>query len=207
VPIALSVVFYAQYFASRAQQTLLRRWVEVLGAIPSVVYGLVGITVVVPLVNSIAPPGTSLLAAVLVLVPMIVPTAALFYFAAIESLSAELPKIAAALNLSRFRYVTRVVLPSIHRQVVSGGLLAFARALGETMAVLMVAGNVIQIPGSVFDPVRVLTANIALEMGYALGIHRSALFLTGFIMVGFVLLVLLFSEGTNRLTKRLEVRV
>lgn len=205
VPIALTAVFFAEFFASKFQESVLRRGIEILGAIPSVVFGLVGITVIVPIVNSIASPGTALLSAVLVLVPMIVPTAALFYFAAIESLPTDLPKVAAALNLSRFRYVFQVVLPSIRRQVISGGLLAFARAIGETMAVLMVAGNVIQIPGSIFDPVRVLTANIALEMGYALGVHRSSLFLTGFIMVVFVLLILALAEIVTRYSKRSEL--
>jgi len=205
VPLALTTVLFAQFFATKLQQSFLRRGIEILGAIPSVVFGLVGITVVVPLVNSVAAPGTSLLSAILVLVPMILPTAALFYFAALESLPLELPKVAAALNLSRFRYVFQVVLPSIRRQVISGGLLAFARAIGETMAVLMVAGNVIQIPDSLFDPVRVLTANIALEMGYALGVHRSALFLTGFIMVIFVLAILLTAEAIARFSYRREL--
>ncbi|MDD2943011.1 MAG: ABC transporter permease subunit [bacterium] len=206
IPVALTIVLYAEYFASWPQQVLFRRTVEVLGAIPSVVYGLIGVSLIVPVVNSLAAPGTSLIAAIFVLVPMIVPTAALFYFSATEGLSQELPKVAASLNLSRVRFVGQVVMPSIHRQVVSGGLLAFARALGETMAVLMVAGNVIQIPGSIFDPVRLLTANIALEMGYARGVHRSALFFTGLVMVCFVIVLLVLSEGARHFSKKLEVQ-
>lgn len=201
VPLAFLLAIYTGFFASLTIRILLIRFVEVLGAIPSVVFGLIGLTVLVPLINQIAPPGTSLLAAVIVLIPMILPTATLFYFSALEAIPLELTRSAAALGISRTGFATKIVFPSVRRQVIAGGLLALARALGETIAVLMVAGNVIKIPESVFDPVRVLTANIALEMGYALGVHRSALFFTGLVMIVSIVVLAVFADGVTGLSK------
>lgn len=151
----------------------------VLAGIPSVVYGAWGLTVLVPLVRRLAPPGPSLLAGGLVLAVMILPTVALLADAALAAVSSDLRRAAAALGMSLRRSVTGVLLPAAGPGIGTGVVLAGARALGETMAVLMVCGNVVQVPGSLFDPVRTLTANIALEMAYALGHHRAALYASG----------------------------
>jgi phosphate transport system permease protein len=96
---------------------------------------------------------------------------------------------AAALGLSREATILNVILPSARASIFAGSILALARALGETMVVLMVSGNVVQVPTSLFDPVRTLTANIALEMAYATGDHRSSLFVSGFALAGLVLIL------------------
>lgn len=194
VPLAVAIAIYWGFYASPVGRIILSRFIDILGAIPSVVFGLVGLTVIVPLVNQIHAPGTSLIAATLVLVPMILPTATFLYISALENISTDLLTSSAALGLSRFRLVFGIILPFLSRPIVSGGVLALARALGETMAVLMVAGNVIQLPSSLFDPVRTLTANIALEMGYALGVHRSALFFSGFMMGLLVISLIVIAE-------------
>jgi phosphate transport system permease protein len=160
--------------------------IELLAGIPSVVYGLWGLVVLVPLVARWQPPGASLMSAIIILTIMIVPTIALVAGAAIGSLPREYLQAAAALGLSRRRTVTSVVLPAARSGLLTAGLLATGRALGETMAVLMVAGNVVQTPTGLFQPVRTLTANIALEMAYAMGNHRSALFVSGLVLMAMV---------------------
>ncbi|MBY0226924.1 MAG: phosphate ABC transporter permease subunit PstC [Hyphomicrobium sp.] len=167
--------FYAPPVVRRAYQ-----WIIILLAgIPSVVLGLWGLTVIVPLILMLAPPGASLLAGSLVLALMIVPTVALTTQAALASIPQFYWVGAAALGLSREGTLLGVALPAVRSSIFAGIMLAMARALGETMAVLMVSGNVVQLPTSLFDPVRTLTANIALEMAYATGDHRSALFVSG----------------------------
>jgi phosphate transport system permease protein len=188
----LSAVF-ARFYAPRAVAALYRRVLELLAGVPSVVYGLWGLVVLVPLIRRLEPPGPSLLAGILILALMILPTVALLADAALGAVPAAHLRGAAALGMARWATIRRVALPGARAGILTGVLLATGRALGETMAVLMVCGNLVQTPTSVFDPIRTLTANIALEMGYAVGDHRSALFATGLglmlLIVGLVLLV------------------
>lgn len=182
-PVALAVVIFSRFYAGPRTSAVMRSFVEVLGAVPSVVFGLIGLTMLVPLINRWEPPGTSLLAGILVLVPMILPTIAIIFDAALERLSKEIIFSAAALGLSRVSFVLKIIIPALRPTILTGCMLALARALGETMAVLMVTGNVIQLPSSIAAPVRALTSNIALEMPYALGVHRSSLFFSGLLMI------------------------
>lgn len=180
---ALFCRFYAPPVIARAY-----RWaIILLAGIPSVVLGLWGLTVIVPLITSISPPGTSLLAGSLILALMILPTVALTTEAALAAVPKSYWQAAAALGLSREATILSVALPSTRSSIYAGILLAAARALGETMAVLMVSGNVVQIPSSLFDSVRTLTANIALEMAYATGDHRASLFVSGLMLTALVL--------------------
>jgi phosphate transport system permease protein len=166
------------------------RWIIVLLAgTPSVVLGLWGLTTIVPLILWLAPPGTSLITGSLILSLMIMPTVALTTEAALAALPQSHLAGAAALGLSREATILNVILPSARASIFAGSILALARALGETMVVLMVSGNVVQVPTSLFDPVRTLTANIALEMAYATGDHRSSLFVSGFALAGLVLIL------------------
>jgi len=158
-----------------------------LAGIPSVVYGFWGLVTLAPLVRQWHPPGVSLLTAILVLTLMILPTVALTVDAALAAVPVIHLRAAAALALSRWGMIRAVILPQARSGIASGMLLAAGRALGETMAVLMVAGNVVQQPHSLFDSVRTLTANIALEMAYAMGDHRAALFVSGLALLLMVL--------------------
>lgn len=175
-------VFYAPPWLGR----IYLRVTEVLAGIPSVVFGFWGLVVLVPRIAAWHPPGPSLLAAVLVLALMIVPTVALTADVALSGVSPAVLQAAAALGYRRVTTLWRIALPAARAGLVVALLLSLGRALGETMAVLMVAGNVVQLPTGIFQPVRTLTANIALEMPYALGLHRSALFLSGLLLAGLV---------------------
>lgn len=183
LPLGLASAVFSHFYAPRWLVLPLRRVMMLLAGIPSVVYGLWGLTVLVPLIAGWEPPGASLLAAILILALMVLPTVALTSEAALAAVAPANLQGAAALGLSRKGIVLGVALPEARAGIFSGAVLAAMRALGETMAVLMVAGNVVQTPSSLFDPVRVLTANIALEMSYAAGEHRAALFASGLLLM------------------------
>lgn len=189
VPLGLASALFIRFFAPPFLSVLFRRLVMLLAGIPSVVYGLWGLTVLVPLITSIAPPGASLLAAILILAMMILPTVALTSEAALRVVPISYWQGGQALGLSAQAILLKIAIPAASRSIVAGVLLATTRALGETMAVLMVAGNVVQIPGSIFDSVRVLTANIALEMAYATGEHRASLYVTSLLLTLVVVVI------------------
>lgn len=191
---AVFIAFYAPTYIAKPFAAM----VALLAGIPSVIYGLWGLTILVPLVAKWQPPGASLFAAILVLAVMILPTIALTSRSAFAALPIQLHQSAAALALSRQSTIVHLLMPAAWRGIVSGFLLATVRALGETMAVLMVAGNVVQIPHGLFEPVRVLTANIALEMAYATDKHRASLFASGLLLM---LLVFLIAWSAARLAK------
>lgn len=179
----------------------LRLFIEVMSGIPSVVFGFWGLVRIVPILYELAPPGANLLAGSIVLGVMLLPTLTVFFVDAIKSSPREWLLNGQALGLSQGSLVFKVLLPGISSQMKIGVLIALGRAIGETMAVLMVCGNIIKIPLSIFDPVRTLTANIALEMSYAMGHHRAALFASGFMLL---LLVALLTFLIHRQRLRVE---
>ncbi len=185
-PLGVASAVFCQYYAPRAIGIGFRRLIELLAGIPSVVFGLWGLVVLVPLIANLGGSGQSLLAATLILGLMVLPTVALTSQAALQAVPGELMAGGAALGMERSALVWRIALPAARRGIGVGVLLAWSRAMGETMAVLMVAGNVAELPKSIVDPVRTMTANIALEMGDATSGHRSVLFLCGLILMGVV---------------------
>lgn len=187
VPLGVASALFCRFYATPLLARAYRRITVLLAGIPSVVFGFWGLTVLVPLIARWQPPGASLLAGILILALMVLPTIALTGEAALAAVPPAYLQGAAALGLSRRGMLLGVVLPAARGGLLAGVLLAAARALGETMAVLMVSGNVVQTPASLFDPVRTLSANIALEMAYALGDHRAALFVSGLVLTGLVL--------------------
>lgn len=199
VPLGIASAIFIVYYASIRAALLYRRLIELLAGIPSVVFGFWGLTTLVPLVNQLHPPGASLLAGILVLTLMILPTITLTTYAAFLAVPDEYIRSAAALGFSRWGMIRGVALPAARTGIVAGIVLAAGRALGETMAVLMVAGNVVQHADSLFDPVRTLAANIALEMAYAMGDHRAVLFVSGLMLM---LLVMTLSGLAGWLGKK-----
>jgi phosphate transport system permease protein len=159
----------------------LRLVILIIAGLPSVVIGLWGLTALVPVLGHWHAPGVGLLAAGVVLAVMILPTIAIVGDAALRAVPADQRRAAAALGLSRLGGLLAAAGPQVRAGLLTGGVLGVARALGETMAVLLVAGNVVQVPTSIMDPVRTLTGGIALEMAYATGEHRAALFVLGLI--------------------------
>ncbi len=192
-PLGIGSALFCHFYAPRGLGVAFRRLVELLAGIPSVVYGIWGLVVLIPLIRQWQPPGQSLLAGILVLTIMILPTVALLTESSLRAVPRSYLQGAAALGLSRWATVWGVVLPAARSGIVTAVLLATGRAIGETMAVLMVMGNIVQVPTSVFDPVRALTANIALEMGYAMDAHRSALFVSGLMLLAMVVVLVAMS--------------
>lgn len=197
-PLGILSAVFCHYYAPPAVARPYRRLVELLAGIPSVVYGLWGLVVLVPLIGEVHPPGPSLLAGIVILAIMILPTIALMADASLANVPPHYLRGAAALGLPRWATVQGIVFPAAKSGLFTGVILETGRAIGETMAILMVCGNVVQIPRSLFDPVRTLTANIALEMAYALGDHRAALFTSGLVLMAIIVALVIAAEWISR---------
>ncbi|MEI8027906.1 MAG: ABC transporter permease subunit [Pseudomonadota bacterium] len=190
-PISIFSALAMNGFIPRALRLVIRKLFEMMSGIPSVIFGLWGLGLLVPSIGRIAPPGASLLAASLVLSLMVLPSTVLLVAQAIEDVPREHIEASVALSMSLYNRMRVVVLPFTWTRIFSILCLQFARTLGETMAVVMVAGNIPAFPTSIFDPIRTLTGHIALEMPYAEGLHRSSLMLSG-LMLCFPSLVLFY---------------
>ena len=197
-PLGLIGAVFARFYAPRWLRPVFRRVLELLAGVPSVVWGLWGLVVLAPMIGRLHPPGQSLLAAILILSVMILPTVALLSESALWAVPNEPLQAAYAMGFSRPGVILGAALPAARSGIASAFLLATARAIGETMAVLMVAGNVVQVPGGLFDPVRTITANIALELGYATDQHRSALFVSGLALMVLVVGLVALNEVVRR---------
>ncbi|OON90665.1 MAG: phosphate ABC transporter permease subunit PstC [Candidatus Epulonipiscium fishelsonii] len=166
--------------------SILSAAVDLLAGIPSVVYGFWGLMFVVPIINEVIPntigQGSSLLAVIIILAIMVLPIVIRMTEVSLRAIPNELKEGAFALGASHLQYIFKIQLLAAKSGTIAGIVLAIGRALGETMAVILVAGNAAIFPKSITDPVRTLTANIALEMGYAYGLHQQALFATGMIL-------------------------
>ncbi len=198
VPLGMGSALFCRFYAPRRIGGVYRRLVELLAGIPSVVYGFWGLMVLAPLIRQWQPPGQSLLAGILILTIMILPTVALLSESSLRSVPRSYLDGASALGLSRWSTIRGVALPAAWGGIFTAVLLATGRAIGETMAVLMVAGNVVQTPASIFEPVRTLTANIALELGYAMEHHRSALFVSGLVLMVMIVVIVSLASWINR---------
>ena len=195
VPIGiLTSVFMAKYCPKKIYPVL-KGATELLAGIPSVVYGFFGLVVLVPLIRDICQKfhwggnGSSILTASILLGMMILPTIIGVTESAIRSVPAHYYEGALALGATHERSIFSVVLPAAKSGVVAGIVLGIGRAIGETMAVIMVAGNQARMPAGSVRGVRTLTANIVLEMGYAAGLHREALIATAVVLFVFILLI------------------
>jgi phosphate transport system permease protein len=197
-PLGILSAVFCHYYAPPTIAELYRRLIELLAGIPSVVYGFWGLVVLVPIIGRIQPPGTSLLAGIAILTIMILPTVALMADASLAKVPPEYLRGAAALGFSRWGTVWGVVFPAAKSGLFTGVILETGRAIGETMAILMVCGNVVQTPKSLFDPMRTLTANIALEMAYATGNHRSALFVSGLVLMALIVVLVVAAEVISK---------
>ncbi|NEO99931.1 MAG: phosphate ABC transporter permease subunit PstC [Symploca sp. SIO2E9] len=197
-PLGIMSAVFCQYYAPAPIAGVYRRLIELLAGIPSVVYGFWGLVVLVPLIRQLRAPGTSLLAGIVILSLMILPTIALTADASFAKVPTNYLQGAVALGLSRWAMVWGIVFPAAKSGLFTGLILGTGRGIGETMAVLMVCGNVVQTPKSLFDSMRTLTANIALEMAYATGNHRSALFITG---LGLMLMIVVLVAAAEVISK------
>lgn len=190
VPAGILCAIFLAKFATGRVVRIMRPGIELLAGIPSVIYGFFGLVVFVPTIRSWGVgSGFSLLAASVLLGIMILPTIITVSQSAIEAVPSSYYQGARALGADHEHAVFRVVVPAAVSGIVAAVILGLGRALGETMAVIMVAGNQPVIPDSIFDGVRTMTANIVLEMGYAADLHRGALIATGVVLFVFILII------------------
>lgn len=189
-------IFTAVFLAEIAPNWLgniFRPAIELLAGIPSIVYGFFGLVVVVPLISKyLGGPGNSLLAGIFILGVMILPTIISISETSMRAVPEAYKEGSLALGATHVQTIFRVIIPAAKSGIMAGIVLGIGRALGETMAVILITGNTPLIPGSILAPVRTLTANIALEMGYASGLHQEALFATGVILFIFIMILNIF---------------
>lgn len=190
VPIGILTAIFMARFCPKGWYRILKPAVDLLAGIPSVVYGFFGLVVMVPFVRQIfSGNGSSIFTASLLLGIMILPTIIGVAEAAIRAVPNNYYEGALALGATHERSVFCVVLPAAKSGIMAGIVLGLGRAIGETMAVIMVAGNQARMPAGIFKGIRTLTANIVLEMGYATDLHREALIATGVVLFIFILVI------------------
>ena len=195
-PLGIAGAVFLNEFVPRSVMRVVKPTIELLAGIPSVVYGFLGVMVLAPFIRAhFGGPGLSVLAASVILGIMVLPTVISISTDAIGAVPNSYREGALALGATRWQSVHRVTLKAARSGIIASVILAMGRALGETMAVIMVAGNTVKIPHSALDPVRTLTANIAMEMAYATGLHREALFATGVVL--FVVIMVLNGVATS----------
>ncbi|MEI6602267.1 MAG: phosphate ABC transporter permease subunit PstC [Clostridia bacterium] len=190
VPIGILTAIFMSHFCQKGIHKFLKPLVELLAGIPSIVYGFFGLMVLVPLIrDQFGGNGNSILTASILLGIMILPTVISISEAALRAVPDMYYEGALALGATHERSVFSVVLPAAKSGVFASIVLGIGRAIGETMAVIMVAGNQARMPVDLLKGVRTLTANIVIEMGYAQGLHREALIATGVVLFVFILLL------------------
>ena len=189
VPLGLFTALYMTYFAPKRLYRVMKPAVELLAGIPSIVYGFFGLMVLVPMFRTVFGNVKSILTASVLLSFMILPTIITVSESSLRALDGSLLEGALALGDSKERAVFRVMVPAASSGILSSVILGVGRSIGETMAVVMVAGNQPRIPSGLLEGVRTMTANIVLEMGYATDLHREALIATGAVLFVFVLIL------------------
>ena len=190
VPVGLLTAVFLSRFCPERLYKVLKPAIDLLAGIPSVVYGFFGLMVIVPFVRDVfGGNGSSILTAGILLGMMILPTIISVSESALNAVPSSYYEGARALGATHERAVFRPVLPAAKSGIMAGVILGIGRAIGETMAVIMVAGNQARLTGSLLKGIRTLTANIVIEMGYATDLHREALIATGVVLFVFILII------------------
>lgn len=190
VPVGLLTAVFLSKFCPRKLHKIIKPAVDLLAGIPSVVYGFFGLMVIVPFVrDTFGGNGSSILSAGFLLGMMILPTIISVSESFLNAVPQSYYEGARALGATHERAVFLTVLPAAKSGIMAGIILGIGRAIGETMAVIMVAGNQARLTGSVLKGIRTLTANIVIEMGYATDLHREALIATGVVLFVFILII------------------
>jgi len=199
VPVGICCAIFLAEFAPQMMSNIFRPAIQLLAGIPSVVYGFLGLLFVVPAVrNYLGGPGLSILTGSIILGIMILPTIISISEVSILALPKQYKEGALALGLTHWQTIYSVMLPAAKSGIVAAVILGIGRAVGETMAVIMVLGNAVALPESILDPVRTLTTNIGIEMGYASGEHQQALFATGIVLFISIMLLNSFAQYITR---------
>jgi phosphate ABC transporter permease protein PstC len=189
-PMGLSCAIYLSEYSGKRMKMFLKPALELLAGIPSVVYGFLGVVYIVPLVRDyLGGSGFSLLSTSIILGIMILPTIISISFDSLVSVPKTYREGSLAMGATKWQTIYKVILPSAKSGILASFILGMGRAIGETMAVIMIAGNALKIPGSILDPLRTLTGNIALELAYASGDHRLGLFSTGVVLMVIIMML------------------
>ena len=191
VPIGLFTAIFLAEIASKRIAKIVSPAIQLLAGIPSVLYGVFGLAIIVPFLQNTLGlvKGQSLLAVILVLAIMMLPTIVTVAETAIRAVPRTYREGSLALGVSEIGTIFKVVVPAAKSGIMTAIVLGLGRAIGETMAVILVAGNSLIVPTSLIDSIRPLTTNIALEMGYAAGTHQEMLFATGIVLFSFILIL------------------
>lgn len=201
VPVGILTSIFIAEIAPKKIAKIMSGAVELLAGIPSVLYGVFGLAIIVPTIQDVfnLPKGQSLLAVIIVLAIMMLPTVITVSETAIRAVPNAYKEGSLALGASKTETIFKVIVPAAKSGIMTGVVLGIGRVIGETMAVILVAGNTPVIPSSIMDSVRPLTTNIALEMGYAFGTHQEMLFATGVVLFTFILILnLVLSKLSNK---------
>ena len=190
VPFGLACAIYLAELANKRIAKFLKQVIELLAGIPSIIYGFFGIMVICPIVRELTnSSGYNIVSASIVLAIMILPTIVNISEVSIRSVPHEYKEGSLALGASHWQTIVKVLFPAAKSGIIASIVLGIGRAVGETMAVLMVAGNAPQMPKALTDMVRTLTMNIVTDLGYASGDHRVALFATGIVLFIFIMIL------------------
>ena len=200
VPIALLTAVFMVHYCPKRLYPLFKATVNLMAGVPSVVYGFFGLVVFVPWLRELTGNGSTMFTASLLLGIMILPTVTGVAESAVRSVPDSYYEGALALGATHERSVFFTVFPAAKSGIMAGIVLGIGRAIGETMAVIMVAGNQTWMPQGIFEGVRTMTANIVMEMGYAADLHREALIATGVVLFVFILLINLCISALKRRT-------
>lgn len=199
IPLGLLMAVYLSRYCPKKIYGIVNSLVELLAGIPSIIYGFFGMVVLVPFVkNNFAGNGNSIFTAAILLGIMILPTIISVSKAALMAVPESYYEGAVALGATKEISIFKVMIPAAKSGITAAIALGIGRAMGETMAVMMIAGNQPRIPGSVFEGVRTLTTNIVLEMGYATDLHKEALIATGVVLFVLILIINLFVSCFKR---------
>lgn len=204
VPLSVGCAIFLAEVAPPKLKSIFRSSIELLIGIPSVVYGLVGMIVLAPIIADISGTGSgsSVMAAAIVLAIMVLPTITSISEDSIRAVPAEYKEASLALGATHWQTISGVLLPAARRGIISSIILGTGRAIGETMAMIMVIGNSPVFPTDIFAPARTLTGNIAMEIAVATGVHESALYATGLVL--FFLIMLINSAGLIAYRRRIS---
>ncbi|HIR76731.1 MAG TPA: phosphate ABC transporter permease subunit PstC [Candidatus Choladousia intestinipullorum] len=199
VPTALLTAIFLAFYCPKKLYPILKAMVNLMAGIPSVVYGFFGLVLIVPLMRELTgKDGSTMLTASILLGIMILPTVTGVVEPALRSVPQSYYEGALALGATHERSVFMTVLPAAKSGVIAGIVLGIGRSIGETMAVIMVAGNQTWMPQGILKGLRTLTANIVMEMGYATDLHREALIATGVVLFVFILIINLSVSALKR---------
>lgn len=199
IPLAISCAIFLEEICPNNIRKLFKPIIQTLAGIPSVIYGFFGLTLIVPIIRSIfGGSGFSILTSSIILALMVLPTIITLTQDSLKAVPNHYKEASLGMGATQFQTIKSILLPIALPGIVTAVILALARAVGETLAVLMLAGNVSMFPSSIASPIRTLTSNIALEMGYATDIHYNALFASAVVLFILILVLMLISSYVQK---------